>query len=151
MDDVTKEFARRANRIPSLGIGLSVDVYSPDVFELLEAVSAQGLSVDYLEIFQAPRSSLQKIRSHMPSLPLAYHAEGIWVTQPDWDSAYCAEERLSTLVQDLGALKALLVNQECASKEIAGKSFGTYLPPIFSEDSAHMTARQTCDVQIPTG
>ena len=121
MDDVTREFVRRANRIPSLGIGLSVDVYSPDVFELLDNVSGKGLSLDYLEIFQAPRSSLQKIRSHRPSLPMAYHAEGIWVTQPDWDSAYCAKERLSALGQDLGALKAFWVNQECASKEIGGK------------------------------
>ncbi len=140
MDDMTKEFARRANRIPSLGIGLSVDVYSPDVFDLLEVISTKGLSIDYLEIFQASRPSLKKIRSHLPSLPLAYHAEGIWVTQPDWKSAYYAEKRLSGLAQDLGVLKGLWVNQECASKEMVGRTFGTYLPPVFSEDSAHVTA-----------
>ena len=34
------------------------------------------------------------------------------------------------------------MNQECASKEIAGYAFGTYLPPLFTGASAEVTAHQ---------
>ena len=147
MSFVQDEFERLANQIPFLGLGLSVDVYCPDLFDLMEELSRRKLTVEYLEIFQASRNALRKVRKTLPEIPLAYHAEGMWVTQPDWNTVYGAPGRISSLTQDLGILDALWVNQECATKEMAGRHFGTYLPPIFSEDSAKLIARQSRQIQ----
>ncbi len=147
LSSIHDEFERRAGQISFLGLGLSVDVYCPDLFDLMAELSQQSLVVDYLEIFQASRGALRKVREAFPEVPLAYHAEGIWVTQPHWKTANGTQERMSVLTQDLGVLNALWVNQECATKEMAGRNFGTYLPPIFSEDSAKLIAGHSCEIQ----
>ena len=143
-----QEFLRRASRIPVLGIGLSVDVYSPDVFELWQELRNRQISIAYLEIFHAAPEALEAVRARFPGVPLVYHAEGLWVTQPDWETAYAFQQRLQATARNLRILHAHWVNQECAAKEIGGFVFGTYLPPLFSGASAEVTAYQTWKAQL---
>ena len=42
MVDVQSEFEERVNRIPVHGLGLSVDVYTPDLFDLAERFRVRG-------------------------------------------------------------------------------------------------------------
>jgi uncharacterized protein len=147
MSGIHQEFNRRASRIPFLGLGLSVDVYSPDIFELWEELKNRQISMSYLEIFHAAPEALEVVRARLPGIPLAYHAEGLWFTQPDWETAYDSPKRLQTVARDLRILRAYWVNQECATKEIAGFAFGTYLPPLFTGASAEVTAYHTWKAQ----
>lgn len=148
MSGIHQEFVRRADRIPFLGLGLSVDVYSPDIFELCEELQNRQLSMAYLEIFHAASEALEIVRVRLPGIPLAYHAEGLWVTQPDWETAYASQERLLAAAHNLRILQAHWVNQECAAKEIAGFAFGTYLPPLFTGASAEVTAYHAWKAQL---
>jgi uncharacterized protein (UPF0276 family) len=141
------EFQRRISQIPFLGIGLSVDVYSPDLRKLMAALDHDGLSCAYLEIFKASQGALQEIRSRFPSMVLNYHAEGLWVSQPDWETAYPVKEELETAADHLKVLGSYWLNQECASKQMVGYSFGTYVPPLFTEASAAVTASNAASMQ----
>ena len=145
---IHEEFLRRAGRIPFLGLGLSVDVYSPAVFDLYQELRSQQIPIAYLEIFHAASEALAMVRARLPDIPLAYHAEGVWVTQPDWATAYNSQERLRATAFNLRMLQAHWVNQECAAKEIGGFSFGTYLPPVFTRASAEITAYQAWNAQL---
>lgn len=147
MSGIYQEFHRRANQIPFFGLGLSVDVYSPDIFELCEELRNQHISISYLEIFQAAPEALEVVRARLPNIPFAYHAEGLWFTQPDWEIAYNSQERLEAVARDLRILDAYWVNQECAAKEIRGFAFGTYLPPLLTRASAEVTAYHTWKAQ----
>jgi len=142
-----QNFAVRLSRIPAHGLGLSVDVYSPDLVELAQSLDAAGLPYGYLEIFRAPESALVNVRRAFPGVRLAYHGEGLWMTQPDWEAAYPAEEERSTAAAHLAALGASWINHECASKQLGGYSFGTYLPPLFTEAGARVTARHVQRLQ----
>lgn len=133
-------FRRRAAHIAPHGLGLSVDVYTPDLFELLGALEEAEAQADYLEIFRASLPAVQTVRQHCASLPLECHAEGLWLTQPDWHDAYPAEQELSALALQLRALGCQWMTHECAAKQMAGYSFGTYLPPLFTAVSAEATA-----------
>ncbi len=142
-----QEFLRRASRIPHHGLGLSVDVYTPNIFELLEALNINGLAYGYLEIFQSPEQPLQALKTHIPQALLECHAEGLWVTQPDWCATYPVEASINETAVHLRALGCAWFNQECASKQMAGYSFGTYLPPLFTKASAEMTASNAIHLQ----
>ncbi len=48
-----QEFQRRAAHIPPHGVGLSVDIYAPDVFELVDALEAAGIQHYYLDVIKA--------------------------------------------------------------------------------------------------
>lgn len=133
-------FRRRAAHIAPHGLGLSVDVYTPDLFELLGALEAAGARADYLEIFRASLPALQTVRRHCASLPLECHAEGLWLTQPDWQQAYPADRELEAIAAQLRALGCQWMTHECAAKQMAGYSFGTYLPPLFTTAGAEVTA-----------
>lgn len=146
-----QEFHQRAARIPFLGLGLSVDVYSPNVLDLMGELYRQGLSVDYLEIFHAHTQSLRTVRSYFSSTPMAYHAEGLWFTQPDWPERYQGFARLDRIAEAAALLDAWWINQECATKEINGCPVGTYVPPLFTRDSALLTAQQVWEAQEELG
>lgn len=47
-DFVQQDFQRRLREIPLRGMGLSVDVYSPNLFELVSKLRERGLSPGYL-------------------------------------------------------------------------------------------------------
>jgi hypothetical protein len=141
------EFRRRVMHIPPHGIGLSVDVYTPALLELVRALESRALPYGYLELFRAPEAVLEAVRKMLPSTMLEYHAEGIWVTQPGLETEYPLGAELAETAGHLHALGSHWLNHECASKQIAGYSFGTYLPPIFTRASADLTADNAVLVQ----
>ena len=57
MNSFDIEFRQRVSKIPFHGLGLSVDVYSPDVFDLTEQLEEQALSYGYLENACSPSNS----------------------------------------------------------------------------------------------
>lgn len=144
---LSEEFHRRVARIPAHGIGLSVDVYAPDVFSLLDELELRGLPYGYLEVFKASSRALGALRRRAPAARLVYHGEGIWLTQPDLLTAYPIEHELRSAAAHVRVLGSAWITHECASKQMAGYSFGTYLPPLFTRDAAIITARNVRHVQ----
>ncbi|SLM46687.1 conserved protein of unknown function [Nitrospira japonica] len=140
-------FERRVDRIPSLGVGLSVDCYSPDLFALLDELEGCDLHPAYLELFQATTGMLEEVRRRLPAMPLAYHGEGLWVTQPDFPVSPYLKTRLEETVRQLNSIQSHWLNHECASKEMGGFAFGTYLPPLYTATSADVVADNIALVQ----
>src|SRR5574341_1052816 len=140
-------FLDRVSRIPPHGIGLSVDVYQPDLFAVAAAPHARGPVPGYLEIFKATTPALAEVRRHLPSALLEYHAEGLWVTQPDGLTRYPVEDEVALAAEHLTTLGSHWANYEGASKQIAGYSFGTYLPPLFTRAGADAAAENLAWVQ----
>ncbi len=140
MNSVPNDFRRRLDRVPVQGLGLSVDVYQPDLFELVAAAETREVPPDYLEIFKATVPALESVRRRLPDLPLQYHAEGLWLTQPDWTTAYPYDDELRAVAAQLRTLGCAWLTHECAAKQMAGYAFGTYLPPLYTEEAADVTA-----------
>ena len=69
---------------PAHGLGLSVDVYSPDLMHLVQSLRDTQLEPGYLEVFKATTSALQWVRQQLPDIKLPYHGKGLWTTQPDF-------------------------------------------------------------------
>jgi uncharacterized protein (UPF0276 family) len=146
-DFVQQDFQRRLRNIPPLGMGLSVDVYSPNLFELVNALRERGLQPGYLEVFKATMTALTTVRQAVPDLPLAYHGEGLWITQPDVQESPFFQQDVSETVTQLNSLQSLWLNHECAMKQMAGYSFGTYVPPLYTRLSAEVVAANITTVQ----
>lgn len=144
--DVCHDFLDRAARIPVQGLGLSVDVYSPDLLSLLAELTRRQVLPMYLEIFHATTSALTAIRDQT-DLPLTYHGEGLWVTQPGAGADPLFREEALRLASRLAILRSAWSNHECATKHIAGYSFGTYLPPLYNAASADLVAENIRLVQ----
>ena len=132
MDSPVGGFAARIAHIPVHGIGLSVDVFSPDLLELHRTLTSAGLPPDYLEIFKAPTRELARVRAALSGVPLAYHAEGLWLIDPAMRSATPWRQAIDTIARHAETIGAGWVNHECAGKQFGGYSFGTYLPPLFT-------------------
>lgn len=147
MSAIEQKFLQRAALIPHHGLGLSVDVYHPDLFTLMSDLESRGLSPDYLEVFKASAQALSEVRRRVPSTLLEYHAEGLWVTQPDFPTRYPADAELAMAAEHLRTLGSWWANYEGATKQMAGYSFGTYLPPLFTRASAEVTAENIAWVQ----
>ena len=139
-DFIQQDFQRRLRNIPLLGMGLSVDVYSPDLFELVNMLREQGVQPGYLEVFKATTTALTTVRQALPDIPLAYHGEGLWITQPDVQASPLFHQDVGETVTQLNRIQSLWLNHECATKQMAGYSFGTYLPPLFTPLSARIVA-----------
>ena len=133
---VQQDFQRRLKGIPALEMGLSVDVYSPDLFELMKKLRERGLQPGYLEVFKATTAAMAMVRQAMPDMPLAYHGEGLWITQPDVQESPFFQQDVGEMVTQLNSIQSLWLNHECAMKQMAGYSFGTYLPPLYTPLSA---------------
>ncbi|HET8720841.1 MAG TPA: DUF692 family protein [Nitrospira sp.] len=144
---VEQQFQRRAQAVPKIGLGLSVDVYSPDLVEVISRFQRAGLRPAYLEIFRAPAEALRAVSRFAGALPLAYHGEGLWITQPDFASQPFLDSELDRVVFELKLLSSPWLNHECATKQMAGYSFGTYLPPLYTADSAAQVADNIAIVQ----
>ncbi|OGW64865.1 MAG: hypothetical protein A3H49_02410 [Nitrospirae bacterium RIFCSPLOWO2_02_FULL_62_14] len=147
MTPIEREFLDRVARIPHHGLGLSVDVYQPDLFELVGALNRRGLDYGYLEIFKAAPSALEVLRRRLPGVLLSYHAEGLWVTQPDPETLSPFHAGLDEAAEQLGILDSHWLNHECAAKQMAGHAFGTYLPALFTAASADVTAANIAQAQ----
>lgn len=147
MTPVEREFHTRVTRIPHHGLGLSVDVYTPDLIELVEALGRRELTSGYLEIFKAAPAALELVRRRLPDALLSYHAEGLWVTQPNPERLSPFDAELDETAGQLRILDSHWLNHECAAKQMAGHSFGTYLPALFTTVSAEVTAANIAHAQ----
>lgn len=146
-DFIQQDFQRRLRNIPPLGMGLSVDVYSPDLFELVNMLREQGVQPSYLEVFKATTTALTTVRQALPDIPLAYHGEGLWITQPDVQASPLFHQDVGETVTQLNRIQSLWLNHECATKQMAGYSFGTYVPPLYTRLSAEVVAANIVTVQ----
>jgi len=146
-DFVQQDFQRRLREIPLRGMGLSVDVYSPDLFELVNKLRERGLQPGYLEVFKATTTALTMVRQAVPDIPLAYHGEGLWITQPDVQASPFFQQDVGEMVTQLNSIQSLWLNHECAMKQMAGYSFGTYVPPLYTPLSAEVVADNIATVQ----
>ena len=146
-DFVQQDFQRRLREIPRQGMGLSVDVYSPDLFELVNQLRERGLQPGYLEVFKATTTALTTVRRAVPDIPLAYHGEGLWITQPDVQESPFFQQDVGEMVTQLNSIQSLWLNHECAMKQMAGYSFGTYVPPLYTWQSAEVVAANIATVQ----
>ncbi len=144
---VQQNFQHRLKSIPPLGIGLSVDVYSPDLFELVNKLREQGYTPAYLEIFKATGTALRSVQQAVQNIPLGYHGEGLWVTQPGVQSSPIFQQDVDEAVTQLNCLQSLWLNHECATKQMAGYSFGTYLAPLYTQLSAEVVAENITVIQ----
>ncbi len=144
---VQQDFWRRLRNIPPLGMGLSVDVYSPNLFELVNRLKEQGLQPGYLEVFKATTTALSTVRQALPDLSLAYHGEGLWITQPDVQASPFFQTDVDEMVMQLNSIQSVWLNHECAMKQMAGYSFGTYVPPLYTRLSAEVVAANIAAVQ----
>jgi uncharacterized protein (UPF0276 family) len=143
MDSPVESFEARAARIPVHGIGLSVDVFSPDLLELHQALESAGSPPEYLEIFKSTTRELARVHAALPGVPLAYHAEGLWLIDPTMRSATPWRQAVETIARHTEVIGAGWANHECAGKQIGGYSFGTYLPPLLTDASATAVAANT--------
>lgn len=146
-DVVHQDFQRRLRPIPPQGMGLSVDVYSPDVFELVKQLRERGLRPGYLEVFKATTTALTTVRQALSDLSLAYHGEGLWITQPDVQASPFFQQDVREMVTQLNSIQSLWLNHECAMKQMAGYSFGTYVPPLYTPLSAEVVAGNITTIQ----
>ena len=144
---VERECHQRIQAVPRLGLGLSVDVYSPDLFDLAGRLEGLARRPAYLEVFRAGSTALQAVRQCLAGIPLAYHGEGLWITQPDFSAAPFFENELHEVASELTILASPWLNHECATKQMAGYSFGTYLPPLYTPESANLVADNIALVQ----
>ncbi|MEO6307540.1 MAG: DUF692 family multinuclear iron-containing protein [Nitrospiraceae bacterium] len=146
-DFVQQDFQRRLRSIPLLGMGLSVDVYSPNLFELVNKLRERGLQPGYLEVFKATTTALTTVRQAVPDISLAYHGEGLWITQPDVQASPFFQQDVGETVTQLNSIHSFWLNHECAMKQMAGYSFGTYVPPLYTRLSAEVVAENIAVVQ----
>lgn len=144
---VEKEFRTRAGNTQWLGLGLSVDLYNPNLFELVQRLQNAGLPFGYLEIFKASEAGLREVTRRLPHVPFASHGEGLWLTQPDFLDRPQTEVEFDATVAQLNILGCHWINHECASKQMAGYSFGTYLPPLFTRGAAGVVAENARYIQ----
>lgn len=147
MKTVITEFRQRVEGIAFQGIGLSVDAYSPDIFELMDLLTDESMAPGYLEVFRAATPMLAAIRRRYPSVSLPYHAEGLWWTEPDWLEQTGMASELEFVVEQACALASPWINHECASKRLGPYVVGTYLPPLFTSHTARLVARHVVIVQ----
>jgi uncharacterized protein (UPF0276 family) len=141
---VGHEFLQRLAQIPVHGVGLSVDVYSPDLSSLLGALQQRQVLPDYLEVFRAARVALAAIRKETEKKTrLTYHGEGLWLTQPEAADDPLFMQEACAAARDLVTVNSAWLNHECATKHMAGYSFGTYLPPLYTEAGARVVAHNT--------
>jgi uncharacterized protein len=146
-DYVQQDFRHRLRSVPPLGLGLSVDVYSPNLFELVNKLREQGLQPGYLEVFKATTTALTAVRRAVPDMVLAYHGEGLWITQPDVQESLFFQQDVGEMVTQLNSIQSHWLNHECATKQMAGYSFGTYIPPLYTRVSAEVVAANIATVQ----
>lgn len=147
LDAIEGEFSRRLEQIPPHGLGLSVDVYSPDLLSLLGVLRERQVLPSYLEVFRAAPAALTVIREQVRDCLLPCHGEGLWLTQPETTADPVFEQEVAEVAVHLRILGSAWLNHECATKFIGGYAYGTYLPPLYTEASAAVVAENTVFIQ----
>ncbi|MCP9446156.1 MAG: DUF692 domain-containing protein [Nitrospira sp.] len=146
-DLVEQSFLRRLEQVPLHGLGLSLDVYSPDIFTLLGTLRQRQVFPDYMEIFRAAPAALAAARSRIGERLTPYHGEGLWLTQPDVHQDPMFHKEMDEIARHLSVLDSAWLTHECAAKSIAGYSYGTYLPPLYTEAGAAVVAENAIAAQ----
>ena len=141
------EFIRRLGSIPVHGLGLSVDIHSPDLISLLRNLQERQVPPAYLEVFRTTPMALAATRKEVGNGLLTYHGEGLWVTQPEMVDSRAFGQQISEATEHLLLLQSAWLNHECATKYLAGYHYGTYLPPLYTPLSAKVVADNTRLVQ----
>ncbi len=147
LDTIEGKFSRRLEQIPPHGLGLSVDVYSPDLLSLLGVLRERQVLPSYLEVFRAAPAALTVIREQVRDCLLPCHGEGLWLTQPETTADPVFEQEVAEVAAHLRILGSAWLNHECATKSIRGYTYGTYLPPLYTEASAAVVAENTVFIQ----
>jgi hypothetical protein len=147
LSPVHEEFLRRLEQIRAHGLGLSVDLYSPDLTSLLRALRQRQVLPAYLEVFRGNPAALVAVRQQVGDVLLAYHGEGLWLTQPETADDPLFTDEVRAVAEELQMVQSAWLNHECATKSMAGYSFGTYLPPLYTESSAEVVADHAVLVQ----
>lgn len=141
------EFIRRLEAIPMHGLGLSVDIHSPAVGNLRRSLQERHLLPGYLEVFRTTTMALKNTMKDIGDGFLAYHGEGLWVTQPEVTETRAFQQAFTETVQHLQMLQSAWSNHECATKFLAGHYFGTYLPPLYTRPSAEIVGGNIRQIQ----
>lgn len=141
------EFLRRLEAIPRHGLGLSVDIHAPDLASLRGALQERHLSLGYLEVFHTTSMALKHMKKDLSDELLAYHGEGLWVTQPEVMETRSFQAALRETFEQLSILQSPWLNHECATKVLAGHCFGTYLPPLYTRSSAEIVSENIREIQ----
>lgn len=144
---VYREFHRRVSRIPVHGLGLSVDIHAPDLTSLRRTLQERQVSPAYFEVFRTTTSALASARRELGDGLVTYHGEGLWVTQPEMTGAWDCRLEVEEMVEHLLTVQSAWLNHECATKYLAGYTFGTYLPPLYTPRSAQVVADNTRQIQ----
>ena len=144
---VHREFHRRASQIPVHGLGLSIDLHAPDLTSLRRTLQERQVVPTYLEVFRTTTSALASARRDIADGLLTYHGEGLWLTQPEMVGGWASRPELDETVEQLQTLQSAWLNHECATKYLAGYAFGTYLPPLYTPQSAQVVAENTQQIQ----
>lgn len=142
-----REFLRRVEAIPLHGLGLSVDIYSPDLPSLRRSLLERQVPPAYFEIFRNTTRALVSTRNEIGDARLTYHGEGLWITQPRVTESWLFRQAVGEAGEHLHVLQSAWLNHECAAKFFAGHCFGTYLPPLYTRGSAEVVAENTTAVQ----
>lgn len=147
LSPVEREFLHRLAQVPTHGLGLSVDVYSPDLTSLLRALQQRQVPPAYLEVFRATPAALAAVRKQVGHGLLTYHGEGLWLTQPEAADDPLFRREVCEVAGHLQTLQSAWLNLECATKYMTGYSYGTYLPPLYTESGAEVVADHTLLIQ----
>jgi uncharacterized protein len=142
-----REFLARLETILLHGLGLSVDIHSPDFTSLRRSLQERQVLPSYLEVFRTTTMALASTRKEVAGTLLTYHGEGLWVTQPDVAGTRAFRQAVCEAAEHLKILQSAWLNHECASKFFAGYCFGTYLPPLYTRSGAEVVADNTRVVQ----
>jgi len=141
------EFLRRIETIPTHGLGLSVDIYDPDIASLRRSLQERQVSPAFLEVFRTTPMALASARKEVGNGLLTYHGEGLWLTQPEMVDSTTFKQEIAATAEQLMIVQSAWVNHECATKYLAGYYFGTYLPPLYTPLSAQVVADNTRLIQ----
>ncbi|MBX3327888.1 MAG: DUF692 family protein [Nitrospira sp.] len=142
-----REFLRRVEVIPLHGLGLSVDIHSPDLPSLRRSLLERQVPPAYFEIFRNTTRALASARNEIADARLTYHGEGLWITQPGVTESGLFRQAVQEAGEHLHILESAWLNHECAAKFFAGYCYGTYLPPLYTRRSAEVVAQNTTAVQ----
>ncbi len=146
-ESVHQEFLRRLGAIPIHGVGLSVDVHAPDFASLRRNLLERQVPPAYFEVFCSTAKALESVRKEAGEGLLTYHGEGLWITHPGVAESQSFQRAVHEAGEHLQILQSAWLNHECAAKFLAGYYYGTYLPPLYTRQSAEVIADNTTVLQ----
>lgn len=136
-------FADRAAQVPVRGIGLSVELYDPPLPDLLAGFAAAhgAVAPEYVEIYRAVTDDLREFRRGAGAkIACEYHADGLWMVQPGYIGSKQYEAEIQNIQEQSAILGNAWANHECATKQLYGHTFGSFVSPLLTNASARAIA-----------